>query len=187
MADAVLAVETLTAGYDEAAVIREVDLTVDAGEVVALLGANGAGKTTTLRVVSGLVRPMVGRIASLCERSGQRPPDSPASSVRCIVESLARTFAVTVAKARELSGRDIEVVHIVGGGALNELLCQLTADACGLAVLAGPVEATALGNVLVQARAHGAITGDLGVLRSLVLQTQPARRYEPAAVGLTGR
>jgi rhamnulokinase len=131
--------------------------------------------------------PMVSRIASLCERSGQRPPDSPASSVRCIVESLARTFAVTVAKARELSGRDVEVVHIVGGGALNELLCQLTADACGLPVLAGPVEATALGNVLVQARAHGAITGDLGVLRSLVLQTQPARRYEPAAVGLTGR
>jgi rhamnulokinase len=124
--------------------------------------------------------PMAGRIRSLCERSGQRPPDSQASSVRCIVESLAATFAHTVANARELSGRDIEVVHLVGGGALNELLCQLTADACGLPVIAGPVEATALGNVLVQARAHGAITGDLGVLRQLVLRTQRVRRYEPA-------
>lgn len=124
--------------------------------------------------------PMVGRVAALCERSDQRPPDSPAASVRCIVESLATAFALTVGKARELSGRDVEVVHLVGGGARNELLCQLTADACGLPVLAGPVEATALGNVLVQARAHGAITGDLGVLRQLVLRTQQIRRYEPA-------
>jgi len=62
VADAVLALEGLTAGYDEAAVVRDLDLTVDAGEVVALLGANGAGKTTTLRVVSGLVRPMAGRV-----------------------------------------------------------------------------------------------------------------------------
>jgi rhamnulokinase len=124
--------------------------------------------------------PMVGRIAALCESSGQPSPDSQAAFVRCIVESLAATFAVTVSKARELSGRDVEVVHLVGGGALNELLCQLTADACGLPVLAGPVEATALGNVLVQARAHGAISGDLGVLRQLVLRTQHVRRYEPA-------
>jgi rhamnulokinase len=131
--------------------------------------------------------PMVARIAALCERSDQRPPDSPAASVRCILESLARTFAVTVAKARALSGRDVDVVHLVGGGALNELLCQLAADACGLPVLAGPVEATALGNVLVQARTHGAISGDLGALRQLVMRTQQVRRYEPAAVGLTGR
>jgi rhamnulokinase len=128
--------------------------------------------------------PMVSRIARLCERSNQEPPASHEAVARCIVESLASTFALTVTKARELSGRDIEVVHLVGGGALNELLCQLTADACGLPVLAGPVEATALGNVLVQARAHDAITGDLAVLRNLVLRTQQVRRYEPAAVGL---
>lgn len=124
--------------------------------------------------------PMMSRIAELCTRSDQRPPDSQAAGVRCIIESLATTFAATVATARELSGRDVEVVHIVGGGALNELLCQLTADACGLPVLAGPVEATALGNILVQARAHGAVKGDLDVLRQLVLRTQQVRRYEPA-------
>jgi rhamnulokinase len=73
----------------------------------------------------------------------------------------------------------VDAVHIVGGGALNELLCQLTADACGLPVLAGPVEATALGNVLVQARTGGAIGGDLSALRALLRQTQQIVRYEP--------
>jgi rhamnulokinase len=69
-------------------------------------------------------------------------------------------------------------VHIVGGGSRNELLCRLTADACGLPVVAGPVEATALGNVLTQARAFG-ILKDLGAMRALVARTQPLRRYEP--------
>jgi rhamnulokinase len=73
----------------------------------------------------------------------------------------------------------VEVVYLVGGGARNALLCQLTADACELSVLAGPVEATALGNVLIQARAHGLIDGDLETLRALVRATQDIRRYEP--------
>ena len=74
-------------------------------------------------------------------------------------------------------------MHIVGGGARNALLCQLTADACGLPVVAGPVEASALGNVLVQARALGAAPGDLAGMRALLRGTQPLRRFEPA----TGR
>jgi rhamnulokinase len=78
-----------------------------------------------------------------------------------------------------LSGREVEVVHIVGGGARNALLCQLTADACGLPVVAGPVEATALGNALVQARALGAVQGDLTALRGLLRTTQQLTRYEP--------
>jgi len=70
-------------------------------------------------------------------------------------------------------------VHIVGGGARNTLLCQLTADACELPVLAGPVEATALGNILVQARAAGAVSGDLRALRALLRETQEIVRYTP--------
>ena len=87
--------------------------------------------------------------------------------------------ARTVRRAAELSGQPVDVVHLVGGGARNALLCQLTADACGLPVLAGPVEAAALGNVLVQARAGGALTGGLPELRALLRQTQDVVRYEP--------
>jgi rhamnulokinase len=84
-----------------------------------------------------------------------------------------------VRQAAALSGVPVEVVHIVGGGARNELLCQLTADACALPVVAGPVEAAALGNVLVQARAAGAAQGGLGELRELTRRTQELRRYVP--------
>jgi rhamnulokinase len=72
------------------------------------------------------------------------------------------------------------VVHVVGGGSRNALLCQLTADATGLPVLAGPAEATALGNMLVQARALGAAPGDLAGMRALVRSTQPLRAYAPS-------
>ena len=71
-------------------------------------------------------------------------------------------------------------MHLVGGGARNALLCQLTADACGLPVVAGPVEATALGNVLVQARAVGAVPSGLAGMRDLLRRTQQIRRYEPS-------
>lgn len=71
------------------------------------------------------------------------------------------------------------MVHVVGGGARNALLCQLTADACARPVLAGPVEATALGNVLVQARAHGQVAGALEDLRALVRRTHESTRYDP--------
>ena len=80
----------------------------------------------------------------------------PAAIVRCILDSLAAGYARTIADAERLAGITVDVVHIVGGGSQNRLLCQLTADATGKRVIAGPVEATALGNVLVQARAAGA-------------------------------
>jgi rhamnulokinase len=121
---------------------------------------------------------MPSRIADYCRRTGQAPPSSPAATVRCILDSLALAFRATVRDAQELSGREVDVVHLVGGGAQNELLCQLTADACGLPVMAGPVEAAALGNVLVQANARGEVK-DLPGMRALVAASQPVQRYEP--------
>jgi rhamnulokinase len=123
---------------------------------------------------------MPSRVQAACRRVDQPVPATRPELVRCILDSLAAAFARAVADAARLSGRQVEVVHLVGGGARNRLLCQLTADACGLPVLAGPVEATALGNVLVQARAAGRLDGDLEALRALVRQTQEVHRYRPA-------
>ncbi|SDO61126.1 rhamnulokinase [Klenkia soli] len=122
---------------------------------------------------------MPARIAQLCSETGQTPPQSQAETVRCILDSLALAYRRAVRTAVELSGTAVEVVHVVGGGARNTLLMQLTADACGLPVRAGPVEAAALGNVLVQARAAGAVTGGLAELRALLRDTQDVVRYEP--------
>jgi rhamnulokinase len=123
---------------------------------------------------------MPARIAELCRHTDQDPPREHAGYVRCILDSLAIAYRKAVRAAQELSGREIEVVHLVGGGARNTLLCQLTADACGRPVVAGPFEATALGNVLVQARALGALDGDLSSLRALVRETQRLQRFDPA-------
>ena len=101
--------------------------------------------------------------------------------MRSIVASLAEGFAAAVERAAALSGRDVRRVHVVGGGAQNTLLCRLLADRLGLPVLAGPVEATALGNVLVQGRAHGALSGSLEDLRALVARTQPPVVHHPPA------
>jgi rhamnulokinase len=121
---------------------------------------------------------MPSRIAEACRNSGQPVPESRAEITRCILDSLALAHRRAIERARSLADHPVDVVHIVGGGTRNELLCQLTADACGLPVVAGPAEAAALGNVLVQARAHG-LVGDRAEMRALVARTQPLRRYEP--------
>jgi rhamnulokinase len=122
---------------------------------------------------------MSGRIIDACRETGQPEPDSPAEITRCVLDSLAVAYRTAIADAQRLSGERTDVVHVVGGGIHNELLCQLTADACGLPVVTGPAEATALGNVLVQARAAGALDGTLDDLRALARGTQPLRRYDP--------
>ncbi len=119
------------------------------------------------------------RIAEYCVERGEEVPSSPAEFVRSIVESLAVAFADAVRAAGELTGTRASVIHLVGGGAQNALLCQLTADRSGLPVLAGPVEATAVGNVLVQGRAIGAVSGSLESLRALVAQEFAPTRYSP--------
>ncbi|MCX4986508.1 rhamnulokinase family protein [Streptomyces sp. NBC_00572] len=121
---------------------------------------------------------MPARIRDFCARTGQPVPGSQGAVVRCVLESLALAHRRTLRQAADLAGRDITRVHIVGGGSRNELLCQLTADATGLPVVAGPTEATALGNILVQARATG-LVGDLAAMRELVASTQHLRRYTP--------
>ncbi|MFD5659630.1 rhamnulokinase [Streptomyces hirsutus] len=118
------------------------------------------------------------RIAEACRVSGQPVPASAAETTRCILDSLALAHRRAVGDAQRLAGRAVDVVHIVGGGTRNALLCQLTADACGLPVVAGPTEAAALGNVLVQARTHGP-AGGLAGMRRLLTRTQPLTRYEP--------
>jgi sugar (pentulose or hexulose) kinase len=123
---------------------------------------------------------MPARIAAAARRAGQQPPAGPAATVRCILDSLALAHRRAIAQVQELSGRAVSTVHVVGGGVRNELLLQLTADACGLPVIAGPAEAAALGNVLVQARALGAGPGDLEGMRALLRATQPLRRFEPS-------
>lgn len=124
---------------------------------------------------------MPARIAAVIAETGTAVPETREAFARSIVESIAQAFADAVATAARLTGRDIDVIHIVGGGALNRLLCQATADRSGLPVLAGPVEATALGNVLVQARAHGWFGPDatLEDLRQVVAASVSPERYEP--------
>ncbi|RCG25423.1 rhamnulokinase [Sphaerisporangium album] len=121
---------------------------------------------------------MPARIAAECRRTGQDPPADLPAFVRCVMESLALAHRATLRQAIRLTGREVEVIHLVGGGARNALLCQLTADACGLPVVAGPAEATAVGNILVQARPAGVVTS-LAEMRALVAGTQRLTRYEP--------
>jgi rhamnulokinase len=121
------------------------------------------------------------RIERWLAEHDQPVPRSRAAFVRCIVESLAAAFAMAVQDASALSGQPVSVIHLVGGGSQNELLCQLTADRSGMPVLAGPVEATAIGNVLVQARAQGLVDGGIPELRRLVASAFAPRRYEPRA------
>lgn len=122
------------------------------------------------------------RIRAAARAGGQLLSEDPGAVARCIMDSLAAGYARTLADAERLAGRTIGTVHIVGGGSQNRLLCQLTADATGKPVVAGPVEATALGNVLVQARASGQVAGGLAQLRELVNGSLPLQRYEAAGV-----
>lgn len=122
---------------------------------------------------------MPARIAEWCEEHGLAAPQTQAEIARCIIESLAQAFADAALQAGRIGGVDVQTIHIVGGGSQNTLLCQRTADRAGRPVLAGPVEATALGSVLVQARTMGHISGSLDSLRDLVRRTHNPVRFDP--------
>lgn len=119
-------------------------------------------------------------MASFCENTGQDPPSSGGEMVRCALESLALKYRAVRRAIEEVSGVTIEVMHVVGGGCRNRLLNQFTADALGLPVLAGPVEATAVGNLLVQAMAAKVLPG-IGAARDLVRSSFPLETYEPGS------
>jgi rhamnulokinase len=122
---------------------------------------------------------MQARLEAWCAERDVPAPRGRAATVRCIVESIAAAVATALERAASLSGRAVGVVHVVGGGSQNTLLCQAIADRTGLPVLAGPVEATALGNVLVQARAAGVVGPGLADLRALVARTHDLVRLGP--------
>lgn len=117
-------------------------------------------------------------IQSFCRETGQPVPKSDGELVRCAYESLALKYRQVLGYLEELTGARIEVIHIVGGGSQNELLNQFTADACQREVRTGPVEATALGNLLVQVRTSGEI-GSLAEIREVVRRSCEMRSFEP--------
>lgn len=124
---------------------------------------------------------MTPRINAACREFGSSIPRTMAEYLRAIYDSLALAYARALCQAAALSGTRPEAVHIVGGGARNSLLCQATADATGLEVIAGPVEATALGNLGVQLQALGAIPPGLDALRRLVRSSCTLTTYRPRA------
>ncbi len=123
---------------------------------------------------------MVGLIQDYCRETGQPVPHSPGEITRGILESLALTYRKALAHTETLTKREAKRIHIMGGGSQNTLLCQLTADATGRPVIAGPIEATAIGNLLAQALAHGWI-GSLAEMTEVVRASFPTQKYRPRA------
>ena len=124
---------------------------------------------------------MPARIAAFCARTGQSVPKDEGAFVRCALESLALKYRWTIERLEEITGTPIKTIHVVGGGTRNALLCRFTADATGRVVQAGPVEATAAGNVLMQAIARGKV-GTLAEARSIVARSFPVTLFEPRDV-----
>jgi rhamnulokinase len=156
---------------------------VDQADLLAEAAALPAGGPTFDVDAADLIPPgdMPERIGRAVAAAGQPPPSSPAALARSILDSLAVAYARTTAEAEALAGQSVDVLHVVGGGSQNRLLCQLTADLSGRTVLAGPVEATALGNVAVQARAAGLLPDDLESLRRTLRRDLELVTHHPSA------
>ncbi|MFC6234956.1 FGGY-family carbohydrate kinase, partial [Leucobacter soli] len=151
------------------------------GELLDEAGRLGSGLPTFDVNDPAFLPPgdMPGRIAAWYREHGERVPEGRAEVVRCIVESLAQAFADAVRTASELADQPVGVIHIVGGGSQNALLCQATADRSGLPVYAGPTEATAMGNMLVQARALGLVGSEAEAIRAVVARSSDVIEYLP--------
>jgi rhamnulokinase len=123
-------------------------------------------------------RDMPRAIQAFCRETGQLVPKTTGELIRCAYESLALQYRQTLGWLEELTGERIEIIHIVGGGSQNKILNQFVADACQRLVLAGPVEATVMGKLFVQAWANGEI-GSLAEMREVVRRSSPVMTYEP--------
>lgn len=123
---------------------------------------------------------MPARIAEVCRATGQPVPADPGAFVRCCLESLALKYRWVVERSEQITGGPIRTVHVVGGGSKNSLLNRFTAEACGRPVVAGPVEATAIGNVLMQAVGRGKLAG-LSEVREVVARSFPVTTFEPGS------
>jgi rhamnulokinase len=121
---------------------------------------------------------MLQKIVDFCRETNQPAPTTPGEFVRCVLESLALLYRQTLDQIEEVTGRKLTTLHIVGGGSKNQLLNQLSANATGRVVVAGPVECTAIGNVLIQAIAMGQLSS-LAAARQVVRNSFPTIRYEP--------
>jgi len=123
---------------------------------------------------------MPSALRAYCERTGQSPPESIGATVRCILESLALKYRFVLEQLKRIAPHPIGRIHIIGGGVQNRLLCRFAAEATGLPVLAGPVEATAIGNLLVQAMAVHRVSS-LEEIRQMVRNSFPVERFDPEA------
>jgi rhamnulokinase len=117
-------------------------------------------------------------IAEECRRTEQPVPETEGQFIRCALESLALKYRMVLGWLEELTGVPVTVIHIVGGGTQNRLLNQFTANACGRPVMTGPIEATALGNVLIQARTNGDLSS-LTDIRDVVRRSESIEEYIP--------
>ena len=117
-------------------------------------------------------------IRAFCRKTGQPVPETKGAVLRCALESLAMKFRQVLAMCEELVGGRLETIHIVGGGTKNRQLCQMAADACGRRVVAGPVEATAIGNAMMQAVAAGDVSS-IAEAREIIRRSFPVEEYEP--------
>ncbi len=123
---------------------------------------------------------MPDEIAAFCRETGQPVPGGPGGFVRCALESLALEYRCVAGQLEQVRGKPLERIFIIGGGTQNRLLCAMTADATGLPVSAGPVEATSIGNIIVQARATGHI-GSIEEARAVVRESFGIEEYEPGS------
>jgi rhamnulokinase len=159
--------ETKTYSYDDLTRLAEA-----APPLVSLVNPDDAGFI--------LPDHMPRALADFCRKTGQPAPVEPGPVVRCALESLALRYRWVLERLEQLLGRRFETIHVVGGGCQNALLCQFTADACHRPVLAGPVEATAIGNILIQAVGLG-ILGSLSEAREVVRNSFEVKTYTPQA------